>query len=321
MPTLPDDAPLPPTGRYAPSPTGALHLGNLRTALAAWASARAAGGRLLVRIEDIDRARSRPEFEERQLEDLRLLGIDWDEAPVRQSERAPLYEAALSQLRRDGWLYPCFCSRRDLRESASAPHDGEEPPYPGNCRNLDPGEARRRIDSGAPHCERLRVEMSPILFSDRFDPCPQVDLRRNGGDFVVKRADGGYAYQLACAVDDAGQGITEVLRGADLLASAQRQKWILSCLGRRAPEYFHLPLLLGEHGRRLSKRDGADDLRAWAVQGFDATAVRSYLAYTLGMVALGERVEPSVLPARWDPSRIPANAVTLQPAEMRAFLG
>lgn len=308
-----------PVGRYAPSPTGALHLGNLRTALAAWASIRSRGGKFLLRIEDIDRARCRADHEARQLADLRELGIDWDGEPVRQSDRGPAYESALASLRTEGHLFPCFCSRRELRESASAPHGGEEPAYPGTCRGLTPAQVEARRREGAQSCERIRVELSPTRFTDLFDPTPVVDLRGNGGDFVVRRADGGYSYQLACAVDDAEQGITEVLRGADLVASAQRQRWILLCLGRHAPDYFHLPLMLGEDGRRLAKREGADDLAGWFARGFDATAVRSYLAHTLGMVELGERIEPAQLPARWDPARIPRTPVTFSAAALRAF--
>lgn len=296
-----------------------MHLGNLRTALAAWASVRSRGGRFLLRIEDIDRARSRAHFEERQLEDLRAFGIDWDEPPVRQSQRTELYESALARLRSDGWLFPCFCSRRDLRESASAPHGDEEAPYPGHCRDLTEADAATRRAAGTQWCERIRVGASPTRYTDLFDARAVMDLRANGGDFVVRRADGGHAYQLACAVDDADQGVTEVLRGADLLASGQRQAWLLHCLGRRAPEYMHIPLMLGEDGRRLAKREGADDLSGWHLRGFDATAVRSYLAHTLGMAEPGERLPMHALPARWDISRIPRSPVVLNLAVMRSF--
>ena len=281
---------------------------------------RSRGGRFLLRIEDIDRSRSRPQFEALQLADLHQLGIDWDEPPIRQSTRTEIYESALARLRSDGWLYPCFCSRRDLRESASAPHGDEEAIYPGNCRNLDPEDVATRKAAGAQWCERIRVGASPTRYADLLDARTVVDLRTNGGDFVVRRADGGHAYQLACAVDDLEQGVTEVLRGADLLASAQRQIWLMHCLGRRAPEYLHLPLMLGEDGRRLAKREGADDLKGWLVRGFDATAVRSYLAHTLGMVELGERLAPQDLPARWNPSRVPQGPVTLNIAVLRAFV-
>lgn len=308
-------------GRYAPSPTGSLHLGNLRTALAAYLSVRAQRGTFLLRIEDIDRARSRPEWEPRQLADLAALGIEWDAPPVHQSERLGLYSDAIRLLERAGRTFECFCSRKDLREAASAPHeDGDsEPPYPGTCRELAAGALAMRRALGNQSCVRLRVAGAPQRLTDLFVGPSEIDLEANGGDFVIRRADGEFAYQLACAVDDADQGITEVLRGADLLASGLRQQWLLSVLGRPAPSYFHLPLMLGGGGKRLSKRAGDDDLTAYLAKGFDATAVRSYLGMTLGLASAGERRSMGELIDAWDPAKIPRGAVQFDEASMETF--
>lgn len=291
-------------GRYAPSPTGALHLGNLRTALAAWLSIRAQRGRFLLRIEDIDRARSKPEWEARQLQDLERLGLDWDETPLRQSERLDRYEDALKAIEANGDAFPCFCSRKDLREASSAPHeDGAEVPYPGTCETLPSGERECRISSGKQHAMRHRIppDAGRATVSDLIAGDVAVDLSQNGGAFVLKRADGEFAYQLACAVDDGAQGITEVLRGADLLVSAARQALILERLGGfgGVPRYAHLGMMLDADGARLSKRAGSADLSAFAAKGIDAVAVRSYLAHTLGICSRGERAAAGTLIDRW----------------------
>ncbi len=207
-------------GRFAPSPTGPLHLGSLRTALVAWLFARSQRARFLVRIEDLDPQRSRREWEARQLADLSALGLDWDGEPVRQSERADVYAEALARLDRDGRLYPCFCTRAEIREAASAPHGAlPEGAYPGTCATLAPEEVRSRIAAGRPYALRVRAQREVIEFEDRL-------AGRHAGtvdDFVVRRADGVTAYQLAVVVDDADQGIGEVVRGADLLDSTPRQ--------------------------------------------------------------------------------------------------
>jgi len=307
-------------GRYAPSPTGSLHLGNLRTALAAYLSVRAQRGTFLLRIEDIDRARSRPEWEPRHLRDLAALGIEWDAPPVRQSERLDLYSGSIATLDAAGHLFECFCSRKDLREAASAPHEDAEcePPYPGTCRDLDSqGREARRAENRS-SCLRLRVEGAPSRTVDLFAGELEIDLRRNGGDFVVRRADGEFAYQLACAVDDAEQGVTEVLRGADLVASGVRQAWLLSLLRRPSPEYFHLPLMLGADDSRLSKRAGADDLASFEEAGVGADAVRSYLGMTLGLCAPGERRSIGELIDSWDVGRIPKGPVRFDRAALEA---
>jgi glutamyl-tRNA synthetase len=270
-----------PVGRYAPSPTGDLHLGNLRTALLAWRRIRDLGGIFMLRIEDIDIARTVAAFERRILDDLRWLGIDWDEGPdvsgpagpYRQTERAPIYEAALARLEAAGRTYLCTCSRKDLRE-ASAPHDPdgpEGPVYPGTCRDADP-ETQRAHPLGA--ATRLRVDARPVVFADAVAGPQIFNLESLCGDFIVRRRDGLWAYQLACAVDDALMGVTHVLRGADLLSSTPRQIAIMHALDLPVPSYAHVPLVVDERGERLSKRDGSQTLRALRESGLTPEAAR-----------------------------------------------
>ena len=308
-------------GRYAPSPTGSLHLGNLRTALAAWVSARARGGRFLLRIEDLDGPRCRAESERQQLEDLAALGIDWDDEPIRQSQRASVYASILDQLERRRLAYPCFCSRKDIAHAASAPHaTGTAAPYPGTCAALPHHEAMARVAAGTAHCWRLRVQGAPRGFLDGFAGDVAINLEEDGGDFVIRRADGIFAYQLACAVDDGVSGVTEVLRGGDLLDSGARQAWLLSCVGLPVPRYIHIPLMRGEDGARLAKRVGSEDMTGFLGRGFDETAIRSYLAWSLGQCGMGERITMEDLAGRWDIARVPREDVFLREKEMARFL-
>ncbi|MDE3134516.1 MAG: tRNA glutamyl-Q(34) synthetase GluQRS, partial [Acidobacteriota bacterium] len=271
-------------GRFAPSPTGPLHLGSLRTALVAWLMARSCRARFLVRIEDLDPQRSRPEFEAAQLADLRALGIDWDEQPVRQSQRTSLYGAAVTRLRDAGRLYPCFCTRAEIREAALAPH-GELPEgsYPGTCRGVAEAEAARRVESGERCALRLRAEGERIDWHDRLTGA------RSGAvdDFVVVRADGVHAYQLAVVVDDAAQGIGEVVRGFDLADSTPRQILLQRLLGLPTPSYAHVPLVLGPSGARLAKRDGGATL---ADRDEPAAVTLALLAHSLGLADGVDRV-------------------------------
>ena len=262
-------------GRYAPSPTGRLHLGNLRTALLAWKAARDRGAPFLVRIEDVDSGRSREEWIEVQLEELRLVGIDWDGEPVRQSERQELYRDALSKLEASGLLYECFCTRAEIREAASAPH-GELPEgaYPGTCRDLTEAERNERRSQGRPPALRVRASGTRVGFEDHI--CGRIEKTLD--DFVVRRNDGDFAYNLAVTVDDAKQGIGEVVRGADLLDTTPRQLWLGDRLGLTAPARFsHVPLMLGDDGERLAKRHGAITLEQRIEQGSDAETVRREL--------------------------------------------
>lgn len=268
-------------GRYAPSPTGELHLGNLRTALLAWISARSTGSEFLLRVEDLDTGRSREKWMEVQFDELRRIGIDWDGEPVRQSARHDLYSEAIDRLRSDGLLYECFCTRAEIREAASAPHgDLPNDAYPGTCASLGQAELDRRRAGGRPPALRVRAEAAPFEFEDRL--CGRVTGRVD--DFVVRRNDGDFGYNLAVTVDDAGQGITEVVRGADLLETTGRQLWLYDQLGLTPPAtWVHVPLMLGEDGARLAKRHGAVTLEQRLAAGQTAGEVTAELLASLGL--------------------------------------
>ena len=254
----------------------------------AWLSARAAGGRFVLRVEDIDRPRVVPGAEARQLDDLRWLGLDWDEgpdvggptAPYRQSERTDRDEAALETLDRGGLLYRCDCSRAEIARVASAPHPGEEGPrYPGTCRDL--GMAERAWKR--PPALRLRVPAGEVMVEDRLQGVIRQDVAAAVGDFVLRRGDGVFAYQLAVVVDDLAMGITEVVRGADLLSSTPRQVLLAGLLGGTPPRYAHVPLLLDPRGERLAKRGGGVTLREQRAAGVAPGRLVEALARLLGL--------------------------------------
>jgi len=292
-------------GRFAPSPTGSLHVGNLRTALLAWLFARSQSGRFLVRVEDLDAGRVRPEYETEQLADLRALGLDWDGPVVRQSERAPLYAAALERLDAQGLLYPCWCTRAEIREAASAPHGAlPEGAYPGTCLRLTAAERDARRAGGRPAALRVRADGARVAFEDRV--CGPVEGVVD--DFVVRRNDGVCAYNLAVVVDDGEQGIAEVVRGADLLDSTPRQLWLGARLGLAAPRHAHVPLVRGPDGARLAKRHGAVTLADRARLGQSPEDVRAELAASVGLAETGERPAPDELVGRFDPDRMTAVA-------------
>lgn len=272
-------------GRYAPSPTGELHLGNLRTALVAWLSARSRDGSFLLRIEDLDSTRSRQEWVPTQLRELETIGIEWDGEPVRQSQRGDLYRDALDRLDREGLLYECFCTRREIAEAASAPH-GEMPEgaYPGTCRTLTRAEREDRVAAGRPPALRVRADGARVRFTDGL----HGEVSGVVDDFVVRRNDGDFAYNLAVAVDDASQGITEVVRGDDLLDSTPRQLWLYRTLDLTGPSaWFHLPLMLGPDGQRLAKRHGAATIEEQLESGRTPGEVVGDLASSLGLVEPG----------------------------------
>ncbi len=270
-------------GRYAPSPTGRLHLGNLRTALLAWRSARDRGAPFLMRIEDIDSGRSREAWVAVQLEELRQIGVEWDGGIVRQSDRHGLYRDALAELDEAGLLYECFCTRAEIREAASAPH-GELPEgaYPGTCRDLSDAEREERRAAGRPPALRVRAGGARVGFDDHL--CGRVVLTLD--DFVVRRNDGDFGYNLAVTVDDAEQGIGEVVRGADLLDTTTRQLWLYARLGLQPPVRFsHVPLMLGEDGKRLAKRHGAITLEERIEAGQTAEQVRAELLGSVSRIS------------------------------------
>ena len=256
-------------GRFAPSPSGRIHLGNLLCCLLAWLSTRQKGGKVVLRIEDLDTARCKRPYAEQMIEDLCWLGLTWDEGPgvggpdgpYYQSERTALYEQALEKLERMGLVYPCYCTRAELH-AASAPHrsDGQAV-YPGTCRHLTAAEREKKTRAPA---TRLMVPDETWSFTDGHMGHYGENLLHECGDFLLRRSDGMFAYQLAVVVDDAAMGVTEVVRGSDLLSSTPRQLYLYDLLGLKAPEFIHFPLLLAPDGRRLSKRDadaGLDDLR------------------------------------------------------------
>ena len=293
---------MPGSGRYAPSPTGSLHLGNLRTALLAWLFARSQGAPFRLRVDDLDRGRVRPGIAEQQLADLAALGLDWDGEVVRQSERHQLYDAAIARLQAAELLYPCFCTRAEMREAASAPHGAAaEGAYPGTCRELTAGERAERERAGRPPALRLRAGGAVVTFEDRL-----LGKRRDVvDDLVVRRNDGDPAYNLAVVVDDAAQEIREVVRGADLLDTTARQLHLGDLLGLPAPSYAHVPLVLGPDGARLAKRHGAVTLAARAAAGESPHQVRARLAASVGLAEPGELPSLEQLLGRFDPSTLP----------------
>ncbi len=284
-------------GRYAPSPTGDLHLGNVRTALLAWLFARKAGGAFVLRVEDLDRPRVRPGATARMLEDLRWLGLDWDEGPdcggpfgpYLQSERQAIYDAYLARLRAADLVYPCYCSRAEVARAASAPQGAgdEGPRYPGTCRALSAAERRAREAAGRRPSLRFHAPDRLIQVTDLV-ACPVAqNVAEAVGDFIVARSDGIPAYQFAVVVDDGLMGITQVVRGADLLSSTARQIALFEALGFAIPTFGHVPLVVDAQGARLAKRDHAAGVGALREAGFSARRVLGGLAASCGLCPPG----------------------------------
>ena len=262
--------------RFAPSPTGLLHRGHAASAHTAWQLARRSGGRFILRIEDIDTTRCRPEFEAAILADLAWLGLEWDGPVWRQSERTPIYRAALDRLIGMGVAYPCFCTRADIAVAASAPHGPEGPIYPGTCRHLDPATRAARLAGERP-AWRLDVAAAaaitgPLQWHDAAAGWQSADALA-GGDIVIARRDIGTAYALAVVVDDAAQGISDVVRGVDLFDATHGQRLLQALLGYPAPRYHHHPLVLGADGRRLAKRDAGETLQSLRAKGLTAAEI------------------------------------------------
>lgn len=287
-------------GRFAPSPTGPLHLGNARTALLAWLDARSQGQRFIYRVEDLDGPRTIAGCAQEQLEELRWLGLDWDEgpdvggphAPYVQSQRHARYQDALDGLTQQGRAFACTCSRKDLQRLASAPHAGEEgPPYPGTCRGRYASleDAQRAV--GRPAAVRFRVDAGAVSFVDRVTGRVTQDVATAVGDVVVRRADGVWAYQLAVVVDDLAMGVTSVVRAVDLQDSTPRQLLLMRALGGTPPAYAHVPLLHGPDGTRLQKREPRHTLGGLRALGVDPAHVVGWLAHSAG-------VRPTPAPAR-----------------------
>jgi glutamyl-tRNA synthetase len=303
-------------GRLAPSPTGAQHVGNARTYLIAWLSARSRNGRVVLRIEDIDSPRIKPGATEQAVEDLFWLGLDWDGEAVVQTQRLPLYQAALAQLQKQELVYPCTCSRSDIERAASAPHaEHEGPVYPGTC-------AGRRVADAADlgdrtYAWRFRAGTGEVSFVDDFRGPTHLDLQQMGGDFVVWKSAGTPAYQLAVVVDDAAQGVTEVIRGDDLVPSTPRQLLLYRALGLTPPRFAHVPLVVGPDGRRLAKRHGDTRLAALRQAGVKPEALVGLLAWSCGWIERPEPVRPAELLSRFRLSAIPPRSFLLEPALLR----
>lgn len=292
-----------PTGRYAPSPTGPLHVGNLRTAVLAWLFARSSGSPFLLRVDDLDRVASREEHVRAHLSDLSALGIDWDGEVVRQSQRFDRYEEALARLDASGLLYPCYCTRREVLSAASAPHGPHpEGAYPGTCRALSAADRAEREAAGRRASWRVRAGDARVEVVDRLHG-PFAGLV---DDFVVRRADGAPGYQVAVVVDDADQRVGEVVRGDDLLDSTPRQAWLAERLGLDVPVYAHVPLVLGPDRRRLAKRHGAVTREALRDEGVGVPMLLGAMAASVGLAEPGERVASvAALVDRFEPDRLP----------------
>jgi glutamyl-tRNA synthetase len=311
-------------GRYAPSPTGAMHLGNARTALLAWLDARARGGAFVMRVEDLDRGRVVAGAEARVLDDLRWLGLDWDEgpdvggafAPYRQSERVALYDAAIARLLAAGRAFPCACSRADVARAASAPHaeDDEGPRYAGTCRGLPADEiAARAAGQGRAPAIRFDGHAEAIAFVDEVHG-PVAAEPAGVDDFVLRRADGTAAYQLAVVVDDAAMGITRVVRGDDLLRSTPRQLALYRALGLAAPAFAHVPLVLAPGGARLAKRTRPVSLAELRGRGVAPESVVGALAASAGLCAPGARLSPRDLYASFELARVDTSPAVVDPS-------
>lgn len=305
-------------GRFAPTPSGQLHLGNLFCSLIAWLAAKSQGGKILLRSEDLDVERSRPEYALQAQRDLEALGLFWDEggdrsgphAPYDQSQRFPFYRTQLERLENQGLVYPCFCSRAQLH-AASAPHasDGETI-YAGTCRGLSPQEAAERSKTRAPAL-RLRVPEETIAFTDLHYGPQQQYLPTGCGDFILRRSDGVYAYQLAVVADDGAMGVTQVVRGRDLLPSTPRQILLYRLLGWPVPEFGHTPLLLAPGGRRLSKRDGDQCLSGLLEKGLTPRDVVGRLAFLAGLVEEPAPATPEELLPRFSWDKLPQEDVVV----------
>lgn len=295
------------TTRLAPSPTGLLHAGNIWSFLLAWLMARASGGKIFLRLDDLDPDRSRKEYSSAIIDDLAWLGLDWDAGPVWQSRRGAIYADALERLQAAQAVYPCFCTRQELRSLAGAPHIGDAGvPYPGTCRHLTPEKRQELLRLRPAHALRLACPDTAIGFADLLQGQQKFSKRQYGGDFPLKRSDGVWAYQLASVADDIALGVNLVVRGRDLLPSTPRQILLHALLGAPPPAYAHLPLLLDSSGERLAKRHKALSIASLRRQGASAADIVGELACLAGLNPGGEPVMPGALLPRFNLDGLPA---------------
>lgn len=317
-------------GRLAPSPTGFAHLGNAWAFLMAWLAVRSENGELVLRMEDLDLERSGVVFMQMLMSDMRWLGLDWDEGPTpekecaayHQSNRYHLYEDALQTLREKNLAYPCFCSRKDVRSMVSAPHIGDAgAPYPGTCRHLSPEVVAGRMAKGVPYSWRFRSDGHVYRFTDAVYGLQESDLASCGGDFNLRRSDGVFSYQLAVSVDDGLMGITQVVRGRDILPSTPRQIALLEALGLPVPSYAHIPLLIDADGDRLAKRHASMSLENLRTEGVRPERVVGLLAFIAGLIDRPCCVMPDDLVKDFKIGKILTNDYQLTPASLEWLLG
>ncbi len=301
-------------GRFAPTPSGRMHLGNLLAALLAWLDARSAGGELVLRIEDLDTQRTSPELAAQLMDDLRWLGLDWDEGGLTpeymQSRRTARYEEAFRVLEERGLVYPCYCTRSE-RMAATAPHrDDGAVVYSGKCFSLTERERAALERQGRRPAWRVRCPCQVVVLEDGNCGPYAENLARDCGDFIVRRSDGVFAYQLAVVVDDALMGVNHVVRGRDLLCSAPRQAWLHEVLGYRPPRFFHTPLLLAPDGRRLAKRDRDLDMGALRAR-YGPEELTGLLAFYAGLTDRPEKVTAQELVPQFSWAKVPKNDVVV----------
>jgi glutamyl-tRNA synthetase len=319
-----------PRGRLAPSPTGALHLGNARTFLIGWLSLRSRGGSVVLRMEDLDHPKVKPGTAQQALDDLRWLGLDWDEgpdvggphAPYVQTQRVPAYAAALRRLHAAGLVYPCVCSRSDVEAGQSAPHAGEDGlAYDGACRGrfASYAEAAAALAHGRLPAWRFRTPAKETVFADGFCGEQRARVAEGVGDFVIARHPDGAGYMLAVVVDDAAMGINEVLRGDDLLPATHRQLLLYEALGLAPPRFVHVPLVVAPDGRRLAKRHGDTRIDALRRAGLRPSQVVGLLAWWCGWAAEREEILPRDLLARFRLEAIPRAPAVLTDAVKERF--
>ena len=293
----------PVVGRFAPSPTGRMHAGNIYAALSAWLVAKSQGGTVVLRIEDLDRDRSKAEYISAVQRDFELLGLTWDRGPYFQHDRDEAYLEAFSALQRKGLVYPCFCTRADLH-AASAPHRGEKFVYPGTCRGLSTEQIAEKSLRRAP-AQRLHVPNAVYSFEDMVQGRYEQNLAHECGDFLIRRSDQAFAYQLAVVVDDAAQGVTSVVRGVDLLCSTPQQLYLQELLGLDHPRYAHIPLLVAEKNRRLSKRDHDAGIEELLARFKTPEAIIGHIAGICGLAPTCDPATPEQLLATFDPMKLP----------------
>jgi glutamyl-tRNA synthetase len=311
----------PTVGRLAPSPTGGLHLGHARSFLLAWLAARSVGGRIILRIEDLDATRVRPEARSEAIDDLRWLGFDWDEGPFIQSERMGSYAAALERLKALDAIYPCTCTRAEVSRAASAPHaEDEGPAYPGTCAGRIATDADVLARAGRGFAWRFRVPDQPIAWDDLVLGTVRIDPRRCGGDFLVGRDPIGPAYQLAVVCDDAAMGVTQVVRGDDLVPSTPRQMLLYQALGWEVPTFGHVSLAVGPDGRRLAKREGSIKLAALRASGVDPLRLVGWLARSCGWTDRAALCLPRDCLDRFDIAAVPREPWVVTPESVAALV-